>query len=657
MTQEQLAEYAAAYPDVQLSGLSPKEHWELVGSVLGRTLPSPGVSPAPAPHVVAKPSCRPLACANGSSRERVSTDRSPRLAAFVHLYYRDLWDEVAAHLSRIPLQFDLYVTLSDAQGPAEKWPERIREIFPGAEVLMMPNRGLDCAPFVEIFRHALKLGRSYDYALKLHTKKSLGADPVVGEWWRKKTYDSLLGSPQIVLGILRRFASNPDIGMIGPANTRMSITHNDELQGSEVNRKNFQSLAHSFGVKDDLFDFFGGTMFWFRWDSLVSYLGDPPVRIDDYEPGYQVDGLLAHGMERLLASMVRDSGHMLYEQDYINDVLARKHERKSICFVHPGFGIGGGNRTLFEICRELTAFYNVYSLSFMGGPFTNWMEVAHPVVHLESPDKLITFMQAIRCDYVFATGWQTFDFVNNLSSQHKKFYFIQDYEPWFAGGEGAAATYRNGFAANFVNGKWLQAKLLNDHNLPATFVRVGARPPANNIQRSPRRSARTVLCYYKLRGHLGRGADQIELFLQAFSSKESVEVLVVGHEAPPDLNGAIFLGELHGRELHEIYTRSDILVDLSRHRGHATMAMEAAFYGTVPILSAPEYSLEEYGFVDGHTALIANSPLQAVEQVKVLCSNADLFANLSERVRRLADTFSYSQTIKQLVPALEDLCD
>jgi hypothetical protein len=654
MTDEQLARYCKAYPDVELSGLTPKEHWELVGSVLGRTLPNTSASLAPTPDLVAQPDRRPLARANGSSRERLPTDHSPRLAAFVHLYYRDLWDEVAEHLSRIPLLFDLYVTLSDAQGPEGNLPDSIRARFPDAEILTLPNRGLDCAPFVEIFRHALKLGRSYDYALKLHTKKSLGADPVVGEWWRKKTYDSLLGSPHIILGILRRFADHRDVGMIGPANTRMSMSENDVAQGSDVNRQHFERLATAFGVSDRNLDFFGGTMFWFRWDLLVPYLRKDTIAISDYEPGYQVDGLLAHGMERMFASMVRDQDGHLHEQDYIQDVLALKHKRKTVCFVHPGFGIGGGNRVLFDIGRALGDFYNVFSVSFMGGPFTHWMPVAHPVAHLPTPDHVAQFLRTIECDYVFATGWQTHDFVSNLPSSYKKFYFIQDYEPWFAGAEGAADTYSNNFEGNFVIAKWLQEKLAAEHGLRTTFVRLGVGQALTDHSHTPRTSPRTLLCYHKLRSHRGRGADLIEEFLRRSIGSISLRIRVVGHE-DPQVPGTEFLGELHGKDLEALYADTDILVDLSRHRGIATMAMEMSKYGTVPILSAPTYGLEEYGFISGLTTLIANTPDEALLQVEKLVSDPGFFSSLSNRVIALASLFDYTTTVRSIIPTLEHL--
>jgi hypothetical protein len=655
MTDDQLSQYAATYPDVALSGLSPREHWELIGSRLGRTIPHL------APLAVHPPS------ENGKSAKSERVDRGsvgpeslhqalegahPRAATFIHLYYRDLWDEVAAHLHNIPLHFDLYVTLSEDHGPAEDLTSRIRERFPKAEVLVLPNRGLDCAPFVEIFRHALKLGRSYDYALKLHTKKSLGADPVVGEWWRRKTYDSLLGSPQIVLQILRRFASQPELGMVGPANTRMSVSQNDAAHGSDVNRRHFERLASAFDVNDRNLDFFGGTMFWFRWDSLAPYLRKETITIADYEPGYQVDGLLAHGMERMFASMVRDQGGTLHEQDYIHDVLALRQQKKTICFVHPGFGIGGGNRVLFDVGRALGEYYNVYSVSFMGGSFTHWMNVDHPVAHLPSPDHVAEFLRAINCDHVFATGWQTFDFVNSLPAHFKKFYFIQDYEPWFAGAEQAAATYSNNFTGNFVIAEWLQSKLQADHGLETTLIRLGVGQPTTNPTSRTKPKPTTLLCYHKLRGHRGRGADLIEEFLKLAVGTTNLEIRVVGHE-DPKVPGANFLGELHGAKLEALYADSDVLVDLSRHRGIATMAMEMARYGTVPILSAHAYGLKEYGFLHERTALFGDSPTEAATHVERLQKDPSLFERLSRSVQSLSTTFDYAETIKSMLPVIE----
>jgi hypothetical protein len=290
----------------------------------------------------------------------------------------------------------------------------------------------------------------------------------------------------------------------------------------------------------------------------------------------------------------------------------------------------------------------------MGGPFTNWMPVNHPVAHLPTPDHVAQFLRTIECDYVFATGWQTHDFVSNLPASYKKFYFIQDYEPWFAGAEGAAATYSNNFEGNFVIAKWLQEKLAAEHGLRTTFVRLGVGQALKSPSPTPRTSPRTVLCYHKLRGHRGRGADLIEEFLRRFTGSTSLQIRVVGHE-DPKVPGAHFLGELYGAELETLYADTDILVDLSRHRGIATMAMDMARYGTVSLLSAPEYGLDEYGFVNGVTSLHVSSVDDAVEKVLLLSRDEPLFTTLSNAVAGISENFDYQDTVKSMVPILEAL--
>lgn len=637
-------EYTSRYPDVILSGLDAKKHWEVIGSKIGREIDRSET------NCIEKGICSD----NLTTQIRLGINGGVFAAVFLHLYYRDLWPEIELYLKKIPIDYDLYITLSDDQGPSETIRDMILTNFPQAIITEHPNRGLDCAPFLETYRAALKKGKKYKYGLKLHTKKSLGSDPIVGTWWRKKTLESLLGSSQIVLRILNRLSDSKKIGMIGPANSRMSVSENDVAHNANVNLKHYEKLANVFQVKDKSLDFFCGTMFWFRCDCFDSFLINDVININDFEPGYKVDGLLAHGVERILPSMVRDKGKEIYEQNYITDVVHLKYNKKSICFVHPGYGIGGGNRVLFDVGSALSQFYNVYSVSSMGSPFGEWMKVKHPVIKFDSDSKVEELLAITNCDFVFATGWQTFDFVNKLPSHYKKFYFIQDYEPWFVDGKESVATYNNNFDGNFVIADWLKKKLLKDHNLKTTFIRLGVGEIHNKLNIKPKTKPATLLCYHKLRGHQGRGADLIEKFLQIAVGLEDVEIKVIGHE-DPYVTGAQFIGELHGEELENLYKEADIFIDLSRHRGIATMAMEMAQFGVVPILSRPEFGLEEYGFVSKKTALFANTPEEAIVNVNELIKNNQLFEYMSKEIQNLSQSYNYGNTIKTIVQVLEGI--
>ena len=90
---------------------------------------------------------------------------------------------------------------------------------------------------------------------------------------------------------------------------------------------------------------------------------------------------------------------------------------------------------------------------------------------------------------MFATGWQTIDFVRKLQAK-KKAYFIQDFEPWFFPmGDQYLITensYRFGFLPVTI-GKWLSYKMQNEFNTPSQYFDFGADlntyKPLNNINK------------------------------------------------------------------------------------------------------------------------------------------------------------------------------
>ena len=98
-------------------------------------------------------------------------------------------------------------------------------------------------------------------------------------------------------------------------------------------------------------------------------------------------------------------------------------------------------------------------------------------------------------DLLFATGWQTIEFVKKLPAK-KKAYFIQDYEPWFFPmGDQYLITensYKYGFLPVTI-GKWLAHKMEQEFNTPAEYFDFGADlnvyKPLENVEKE------NAICY------------------------------------------------------------------------------------------------------------------------------------------------------------------
>jgi len=571
-----------------------------------------------------------------------------RIGIFIHLYYHDLWHEISGYLKGMGINFDLHISLNEGDENCDYIIEEIKKDFPNAYILKVPNKGLDVGPFFELINNAINRRLHYDFVLKFHTKKSLGVDAEVGETWRRKSYESLMGSQSIVFHILRLFKSRHTIGMIGPYESRMSASINDISQNGNANALNIEKLAEKLHIKDRSLDFFGGTMFWVRWSIFEEKFKKHTLSVHDFEPGYKHDELLSHAMERLFASIVRDAKFELYELHKTNDYLFYKKQKRRICWVHPGFGIGGGNRVIFEICKEQQKYYEVISVSYFGRPYNNWMDLNHRVLYFSNEIKAKHFIETQGIDYVFATGWQTVDFVKKITNVQKKFYFIQDYEPWFADAQAdlAKASYNNSFQSNIVIASWLKNKLYHDHKLKSVFVKLGTRTyPCNNLQTNFKSTQPLkVLVYFKLKSHKGRGSDLVLMLLKKLSNNTNIEVHVFGHE-DPNVDGVNFHGELFKDKLQSLYRSSDVFVDLSRHRGIATIALEVAQFGVVSLLSAKDFGLEEYGFIDNENCLLVQDVEDAYNKINLLANNPEKYKDLKTGIISLSKSFNWEYTV------------
>lgn len=183
----------------------------------------------------------------------------------------------------------------------------IREAFPGAYLLRVENRGRDVLPFLRLLERA----KSFRYRLgcKLHTKKSVHL--TVGTDWRLRLFGALLGSPDRVRAMMKRFEDD-SVGLVAPITT---IADNSMPHSNINNRPWLDRMLPQLGRADLVgtykWKFPAGTMFWFRPDAMDSLveLGLTPDDFE-YEQG-QFDGTLAHAFERLFPLIGERKGFRL----------------------------------------------------------------------------------------------------------------------------------------------------------------------------------------------------------------------------------------------------------------------------------------------------------------------------------------------------------
>lgn len=232
-----------------------------------------------------------------------------KIAAVVHIFYPELAAELKNLLLNIPCAVDVYIstTSPDKQAAIEK---TFADFGKGRVVVrVFLNRGRDVAPAFVGFKD---IYGNYDACVHLHSKKSPHAERRLSGW-REHLYKNLLGSPEIVGGILNILA-NEKVGVVFPqyfAPIRVSINWGENYLAT----KNF---LRGLGIEIDnrhLIEFPAGSMFWFKPKSLAPLL-ESNLTFDDFpEESGQVDGTIAHAIERAFLFIVETAGYKWVKVD------------------------------------------------------------------------------------------------------------------------------------------------------------------------------------------------------------------------------------------------------------------------------------------------------------------------------------------------------
>lgn len=242
-------------------------------------------------------------------RPTPGTGRSQRVAIVAHIYYPDVWPEIAAILRKIDVPFDLIITTTPDR---EALSADIRAEFPEADIRVFENRGRDVRPFICL----LEEGRldQYAYVCKIHGKKSVdgGRAALLGNIWRNRLLFDLLAGPGVIKKTLTLLSTDTRVGMVGSRVYRLPNENLEERASWGRNRERVLDIAKRMGVAPEKFrlDFFGGTMFWVRPEALAPLKPLKLAQEFDREQG-KLDGALEHALERLFSTAADVAGYRM----------------------------------------------------------------------------------------------------------------------------------------------------------------------------------------------------------------------------------------------------------------------------------------------------------------------------------------------------------
>lgn len=217
----------------------------------------------------------------------------------LHAWYLDVLDEALEAIAHCGLSLRLVITTDITM--VEQVRQRLQQRGVQAQVEGFENRGRDILPFLRVANRLLDEGEQV--VLKLHTKKSTHRED--GDTWRREMFSALL-APQHVDAIMRGFADDPLLGLAAPAQHLLPVT---DFIGGNADALDYLAVRTGTDAINEHSMFASGSMFWVKLEALRPLL-DAHLHPSEFEDEQgQIDGTLAHAIERFLAVAVGHCGH------------------------------------------------------------------------------------------------------------------------------------------------------------------------------------------------------------------------------------------------------------------------------------------------------------------------------------------------------------
>lgn len=222
-----------------------------------------------------------------------------RPCAVIHAWYVEVLDELLDTLRDSGIAWRIIVTTAPEQAAAAR--ARLDARGSDAQLAVYDNRGRDVLPFLHIANQLLDEG--VEVVLKLHTKRSTHRDD--GATWRAELLHRL-AAPGRAASLLAAFGKDATLGLVGPEEHMPLVS---EHWGA--NREAFDFLLTRLGLPtpDKGLRFVAGSMFWCRLQAMRPLLdAHLPESLFEAETG-QIDGTLAHAIERIFVHVVHAAGY------------------------------------------------------------------------------------------------------------------------------------------------------------------------------------------------------------------------------------------------------------------------------------------------------------------------------------------------------------
>lgn len=219
-------------------------------------------------------------------------------AVHVHAWYLETLPEVLSALRDAALDWTIVVTTPEHQ--LDQVRRALLDHGLQGDVIAVENHGRDILPFLQVAERLMQA--DHDVVLKLHTKRSTHRNN--GDQWRQELLQRLIQDGRAAR-IHAVFQADPGLGMVVAEGHLLPVADFVGGNGPALTR-----LQTRLGLRKpiDASQFGAGSMGWWRLQALRPLLDAHLYRSDfDSEQG-QVDGTLAHAIERAFGACCEHAG-------------------------------------------------------------------------------------------------------------------------------------------------------------------------------------------------------------------------------------------------------------------------------------------------------------------------------------------------------------
>ena len=348
-------------------------------------------------------------------------------------------------------------------------------------------------------------------------------------------------------------------------------------------------------------------------------------------------------------------------RSFMYPLLPKKDNgKKKIAWVmpHPGKGSGGHRTIIQNVNALIRAGYEcdifveqdgVSTPDIVKEKINNWYEQCDAGVY-------VGFDIQKDYDLMFATGWQTIDFVRRLPAK-KKAYFIQDFEPWFFPmGDQYLITensYRYGFLPVSI-GKWLAHKMQSEFNTPAEYFDFGADlniyKPLENIKKE------NAICYV-YQPEKSRRCDYIGLKALKLVNRARPDVKIYLYGSSIETNFDFECENLHIipiEKCNELYNKCKVGLCLSASNpSRIPFEMMAAGLPVVELYRENNI----YDMPDEGVLLSEPTPEAIASAIIHLLDNKEESKKMSEFGTKYMQDYPLEKGFKQFLKAVDDMLE